>query len=385
MESIPISSRTSDILIVDDQPANLQVLSEILKSNGFKVRPVPSGRLALGAAEKEPPDLILLDIMMPEMDGYELCRRLKEMPLLSHIPVIFISALDETVDKIAGFRAGGVDYIAKPFEAEEVLARVRAHLALRQYQDSLQEQNRLIEQNYDRLQELEKMRDQLTHMIVHDMRNLLTGVGASLLMLQKDLAEKLDDRSNRLLNSAAVCARELSDMCNNLLDVSKLEENQMQLNLSECGLLELSRAALEKLRPVVQNRSVSIPPANQELLVFADRDILLRIIFNLLHNALKFTDSDGVIAIALQGTEALVRYSVTDNGPGIPCEFREKIFQKFGQVNCTKYKRNLCSTGLGLTFCKLAAEAHHGRIWVESEAGVGSTFHLELPINREHP
>jgi putative two-component system response regulator len=139
MEKESIIARTSNIMIVDDQAANLQVLSEILKRDGYKIRPVPNGKLALSAAEHDPPDLILLDIMMPEMDGYEVCKRLKAHASLNHIPVIFISALDDTGDKIKGFHVGGVDYITKPFRAEEVLARVGTHLCLERYTHHLEE------------------------------------------------------------------------------------------------------------------------------------------------------------------------------------------------------------------------------------------------------
>ena len=145
METRLIQERPSNILIVDDQVANLQVLSEILKSKGHKVRPVPSGRLGLGAAEHNPPDLILLDIMMPEMDGYEVCRRLKTHVALCQIPIIFISALDDTAAKIKGFKAGGVDYITKPFQAEEVLARVDAQLTLQRMRRELEQHNRHLE------------------------------------------------------------------------------------------------------------------------------------------------------------------------------------------------------------------------------------------------
>lgn len=383
MDSAPIPSRPGSILIVDDQAANLQVLSEILKARGYKVRPVPSGRLALGAAETDPPDLILLDIMMPELDGYEVCRRLKATPALSHIPVIFISALDDTADKLTGFQVGGVDYIAKPFQAEEVLARVEAHLTLHYYQDALEEKTRQLEGNYVRLQELENLRDQLTHMIVHDMRNILTGVAASLVLLQGELNGKIEGRCERYLQAAVRCTEDLTAMINNLLDVSKMEAKQMVLKLTDCSLLELSREALDKLEAARENRSIRLVDPQQDLRITGDCDILLRVVLNLLHNAIKFTAADGDIVVSMERSGDRVIYAIRDNGPGIPCEYRDKIFAKFGQVEIAGNRRPLCSTGLGLTFCKLAVEAHQGRIWVESEVGVGSTFYLDLPQNQE--
>ena len=162
-----------NVIVVDDTPANLQLLTGMLKERGYKVRPVPSGKLALQAAKNDPPDLILLDIMMPEMDGYEVCERLKADEKLREIPVIFISALNETMDKVRAFGVGGVDYVTKPFQFEEVDARVRTHL-------ELQRQRRKLKENYEQLRRLEELRDNLVHMIVHDLRNPLTGISGFL-------------------------------------------------------------------------------------------------------------------------------------------------------------------------------------------------------------
>lgn len=158
------------ILVVDDTPANLQVLSGMLKEQGYEVRPVPSGRLALRAAASEPPDLILLGILMPDMDGYEVGRSLKANEALRDIPVIFISALSDTADKLKAFAHGGLDYVTKPFQFEEVQARVSAHLNLRRLRLEAPRHHRELEQSYEQLRQLEVMRDSLTHMIVHDLR-----------------------------------------------------------------------------------------------------------------------------------------------------------------------------------------------------------------------
>lgn len=146
-----IHQKKPDIMVVDDTPANLQLLTEMLKERGYRVRPVPSGKLAIQAVQKEMPDLILLDIHMPEMDGYEVCEHLKADATLKDIPVIFISALDETLDKVMAFALGGVDYITKPFQFEEVAARVQTHLKLRRLQIELEMQNRQLQENNDQL------------------------------------------------------------------------------------------------------------------------------------------------------------------------------------------------------------------------------------------
>lgn len=378
MEQTSIPVPPSNILIVDDQAANLQMLSKILKTRGHKVRPVPSGKLALIAAENDIPDIILLDILMPDLDGYEVCRRFKTHESLKDVPVIFISVLDETADKIRGFQAGGVDYIPSPFQAEEVLARVEAHLTLHYYRKALAEKTRQLEYSYVRLQEVENLRDQLIHMVVHDMRNLLTGIMGFLHLLNATSENKLDEENTRYLKMALRSADDLTDMINNLLDISKMEAREMNLNLVRCNMTELVGIALETLSTTMEDRKITLHKPQHVIYVTADHDILLRIIINLLDNAIKFTDNNGAIVLSVAAVEDRVLFSIRDNGPGIPLIYQKKIFEKFGQVEM-KQSGQKRSTGLGLAFCKMAVESLHGKIWVESESGTGSVFYFEIP------
>src|SRR3989339_730306 len=168
-----VQQKSPDILVVDDTPANLQLLTGMLKERGYRVRPVPSGKLAIQAARSQTPDLILLDVNMPEMNGYEVCEQFKADAALREIPVLFISALGETMDKMKAFAVGGVDYVTKPFQFEEVDARVQTHLKLRRLQIEQERQNRQLRESYDQLKKLEELQDNLTHMIIHDMRSPL--------------------------------------------------------------------------------------------------------------------------------------------------------------------------------------------------------------------
>ena len=163
------SAPVASVLVVDDTVENLRVLSDLLGEQGYEVRAVTSGRQALHAVEHDPPDLILLDITMPDMDGFEVCRRLRATEWSKDVPVIFLTALTATADKLRAFDAGGVDYVTKPFQFEEVLARVRTHVALRRAQTALAD-------SYKGLRALEQLRDDLVHMIVHDMRSPLTAL-----------------------------------------------------------------------------------------------------------------------------------------------------------------------------------------------------------------
>ena len=372
-----VHQKVPDILVVDDTPANLQLLAEMLKKRGYRVRPVPSGKLALQAAQKEQPDLILLDINMPEMNGYEVCERLKADAALKEIPVLFISALDETIDKIKAFAVGGVDYVTKPFQFEEVEARVQTHLKLRQLQIELERRNRQLQENYDQLRKLDDLRDNLTHMIVHDMRSPLQGISGNLeYMMPHCAALPADDRES--LKDAMSSARRLIDLVSSLLDVSRLEAGQMPIKNASCDLRLAAQEAIKLLSGLLQQHPVTIEALPEQVQVLCDTSLIQRVLVNLLGNAAKFSPSESPIRIQFQSQPGSLKVLVCDRGPGIPLEYHSKIFEKFGQVE-TQPQNQKHSTGLGLTFCKLAVEAHGGQIGVESTVGQGSTFWFTLP------
>jgi two-component system, sensor histidine kinase and response regulator len=360
------------ILIVDDVPANLELLSGILKAQGYEPRPVPSGKLALLAARTDPPDLILLDIQMPDMDGFEVCERLKSDAMLKDIPVIFITAMTDTADKVRCFSLGAVDYVTKPFHAREICARVAAHLGLRNSKRELQ-------RSYDRLRELETLRDSLVHMIVHDMRSLMMVVLGNLELTE---TEPLTPDAADSIHDAANSAGTVLEMINSLLDVSKMEAGLLKPELSQVDLQALAEVTIQRVEPLRGLRKILLSSTGEKKTLSADKLLILRILQNLIGNAIKFTHKEkGVITVGIETTaHDRVRVSVADNGPGIPQEYREKIFDKFCQVAMPN-KSLFHSTGLGLTFCKLAVEAHGGRIGLESEVGQGSTFWFELGSN----
>lgn len=372
-----MSKNQANILIVDDTPANLQLLSDMLKARGYKVRPVPSGKLALQATELDPPDLILLDINMPELNGYEVCKRLKANPRFAEIPILFISALTDTEDKVRAFHAGGVDYVTKPFQFEEVEARVQTHLELRRQKQELRE-------SYEKLQDLERLRDSLVHMIVHDMRTPLTGISG---FLELSAMQELPPKVAGYVSRARVSTDALIDMVSSLLDVNKMESGEMELDLTEYDMGSLVQEALAKVESLKGERQITVSTPAAPVTLTCDAGQISRVVQNLLGNALKFTPKDGAIQMRLFPAGEALRVEVEDTGPGIPEEYRARIFEKFGQVESREQKQKF-STGLGLAFCKLAVEAHGGRIGVDSEVGKGSTFWFVLPrtaasVNRE--
>lgn len=360
------------IMLVDDTPANLDLLGEMLRSRGYRVVAFPSGPLALAAAARHPPDLILLDIDMPDMNGFEVCERLKTsaVPVVREIPVIFLSALTETADKLRAFALGGVDYITKPFQFDEAVARVRTHLQLRAQQRALAAAN-------ERLRHLEETRDALVHMVVHDMRSPLTVVMSNLEWLEEVPHDP--DVVQALVDSSAAC-RGLAAMINSLLDVSRLEAAQLPVESASTDLRVLATEVFQTVHALREGRRFDLELPETLSAVCCDPGLVRRVLNNLLDNALKFTGEHGVVRLRLShsANPGAVRFEIEDDGPGIPPALHARIFDKFFQVDARKQgvKR---STGLGLTFCKLAVEAQGGRIGVDSDTGRGSRFWFELP------
>lgn len=366
------------IMIVDDQPLNLKLLQEMIKDEGYRILIFSSGRDALKALSKILPDLILLDIMMPEMGGFEVCRRLKADDRLNRIPVIFISALNDASNKVKALANGGVDYVTKPFQAQEVLARLKIHLRLQRQQRQLDAQNRLLQESYNRLSELEQLRDNLVHMMAHDMRSHLLAVTGYAGIIKSGLEgacqDKLAEDAQYIMNSCIT----LQKMITGLLDISRLEDCRMPLNIQSCDLGGLISRALASLSSLTGHTTVVWNPPDEDVHAFFDVDLTSRILENFLVNAFDFAGKNGRIHITVEQLRTEVKILVSDTGPGIPPELQPGIFEKFGQaVPVQGEKRH--SVGLGLTFCKLAVEAQGGKIGVQSEVGKGSTFWFTLP------
>lgn len=369
------------VLIVDDVPANVRLLSGILRVEGFDVVTAGSGEEALEVIKVNPVDVVLLDVMMPEMDGFEVCRHLKSDPATAYIPVVMVTALQESVDRVHAIEAGADDFLTKPVDEIEVVARARSLVRAKRDREN-------VEVAYRELRRAEDLRDSLTAMLVHDLRTPLTTLLVPLEMMQSGDVGPLNDLQSEMVAVSSRGARQLLSLVNELLDISKLESGTMQLHLEETEALLVVNNAVDQVASLAASKNtrldLDVPlhlPAMQ-----ADDDLLLRVMVNLLGNAIKFTASNSLVRVAgaVSSDGESVVFSVHDNGEGIHPDDRERIFSKFGQVQ-TRQNERRTSTGLGLTFCKLAVEAHGGRIWVESELGMGSTFFVSIPLVPKPP
>jgi len=358
-------------MVIDDEPDNLNVLEAMLTQGGYRVSVFPRGDLALAAAQVKPPDLVLLDIRMPGMDGYEVCRRFKADEKLQSIPILFASALSAVEDIAAGFEHGAVDYIAKPCRKPEVLARVHTHLAMRGAYLKLAHE-------HSQLTILEHHRDLLTHMLVHDMRSPLQAICGHLGMIDAcgitDSVPELQASLRAAIHGTGV----LSQMVSTMIDLSRMETTGIPLQWVEIPVREIFQAARAQVQPPNNTQRVVERIAPDCPLLLCDSELGTRILANLLANALKFSPTTCEIALGAAPDPGGVRITVRDHGSGIPAHLQDAIFEKFTVVEGSAGFHSP-STGLGLAFCKFAVEAHGGTIGVESESGRGNTFWFTLP------
>lgn len=360
------------IIFIDDEPENLNVLEAFFSPTDYLLRFFTSGEQALVAAREEKPDVVLLDVRMPGMDGYETCQRFKADEHLRDIPILFLSALASTEEITKGFECGAVDYITKPFKSAEVLARVRNHLALSKAYTQLAAQHAY-------LQELERQRDAYVHMLVHDMRSPLLAMLGHLQLIETYGAKQLSEEDRSSLQAAIHCTRMLSGMVSTVVDLSRMENSQLKLECQTVAIEEIFWSAKEQVLDPLHVRRVMEQINGACSAVFCDFGLSVRIVGNLLANAIKYTpDASEIVMGADPDPAGGVRLWIKDQGPGIQNEERERIFEKFAVTQNSK-RSGTSSTGLGLAFCKLAAEAQGGTIGVESEVNCGSTFWVTLP------
>ncbi len=367
-----MDSGQGNILIVDDTPANLRLLSNMLSEQGFKVRSVINGPMALTAIRAAPPDLVLLDINMPGMNGYEVCEQLKADPTTSDIPIIFISALDEVHDKVKAFTVGGVDYITKPFQFEEVLARVRTHLALRNLQRELKaeiaERDRLIAEL-----------DAYAHTVAHDLKNPLTAlVGFSSLLLKR-FRRLTDEEIEQNLAMIAQNARKMTNIIDELLLLSSVRKVD-EVSCEPLDMAHIVAEAKSRLVDMVAESNALIEEPETWPLALGHAAWVEEVWANYLSNAIKYGGKPPHIRLGGEvGPNGQARFWVQDNGPGLTPEECARLFTPFERLGQVRAKGH----GLGLSIVQRIVQKLGGEVGVESTPGVGSVFYFTLPLAQE--
>jgi len=395
------------ILVVDDTPDNLSLMSSLLKDK-YQVRIANGGERALNIAASDlPPDLILLDIMMPGMDGYEVCKRLKQDPRTSNIPVIFLTAKAEVMDEQMGLELGAADYITKPISPPIVMARVKNHLALKATADFLRDQNRFLELEVTKrtnevmasrelalrnqqLEEAGRMKSEFLANMSHELRTPLNAIIGFSELLGDGLLGDLSSQQKEAVNDIFTSGSHLLSLINDILDLSKIEAGKMNLDLEAVELTTLIRASLQVVREhALKHRLQLIADIAPGLgTVRLDERKLKQILYNLLSNAVKFTPDGGEVRVVAQRVEHqplpdgpfedFLELVVSDSGIGISAADQARLFQPFTQIDSTLARRYE-GTGLGLAMVKRLAELHGGSVTLESTPNEGSAFRVWLP------
>jgi signal transduction histidine kinase len=357
------------ILVVDDEPLNRELLVGFLGGD-YEVIEAANGPAALGLFDQNI-DLVLLDIAMPGMDGYAVCERIKQATKEQYLPVIFLSALSAHEERIRGLRAGGDDFLLKPFDGVELRLRISAFLRLRR-------QAAIIQSQVQQLLVLDSFKDDLTSLLLHDLRAPLAVIFANLSLLRAELSprggEALED-----LDAALTSAQRLRTGLDELLRIRLLEEGELRLDPTPFLVAPVIQEAAQSVQHAATQRSIELCRlVPDQLTIVADRSLLLRSLENLLGNALKYSPPDSSIEISAQRRGPATLLSVADRGPGIADEFKERVFEKFGSVEAAR-QQGRRGFGLGLYLVRLVMAAHGGKGQVSDRPGGGSVFTLAFP------
>lgn len=371
------------ILIVDDTEANIKLLSHVLRDSGFSPIVAFNGTDALDLIKARRPDLVLLDIMMPDMTGYEVCKIVNEDEDLKSTPIIFLSALSETSDKVEGFEVGGVDYITKPYQKDEVLARIRTHLFLNKLQKEREERIDILRNRELELRELNEKKDQLVRIVSHDIKNPLTGI-VGLANLIRENPGFPPEEVNKMLAAMEKSGRKLMDMVEKVLDDESNSQTKESLKVSEGFLKDLVEKVISVNKPkaILKNINLDLVEEIQVSKVLLDHTKIEIALNNLVSNALKFTLKEGTVELTVKSDQERILFTVKDNGIGIPQNVLLFLFdnQKNKQGISKIGTEGEIGTGLGLDVVQKYVNMHDGKVRVESEEQKGTTFYIELPV-----
>ncbi len=370
MDEIEKQANRPLILMVDDHPRNLQVLGTILRKHDYTIAVAQNGTQALEYVSSIIPDLILLDVMMPQMDGFELCGLLKQQASTKDIPIIFVTALDTSQDKLRGFQEGGVDYITKPFHQDEVLARVKAHTTIRR------QQIELTRKNFE-LEEANQTKNRLFSIIAHDLLGPVSSVTEVLKLLVQDICSPEEQKD--FLQGALKSSQQTLLLLKNLLFWAKNQRHEIDFNPHLLNLQIIMTDNLLLLESLAKEKNIVLEMhCEPGLSCFADENMLTTVIRNLLSNAIKYTGEGGIIKLSACHSDSSVIITIEDNGIGIEPENIPGILDPLTHYSTpgTNFEKG---TGLGISLCIDFISRHNGNLNIESKPGKGSKFIVTLP------
>lgn len=355
------------ILIVDDDRLNIRILSGILKTEGYVLSSADSGERALEVYRQFQPDLVLLDVMMPGISGYETCRQLRRTHGGSCAPIIFITAKSESDDVLEGLMAGGADYLPKPFRPQEALARIGTHLYNRMLLGQLSKAN--------------AAKNRFLGMAAHDLRNPLASIRGLAEFLRDGTVGRLTPDQLDLVNTIHEASQSMLTMVNDLLDVATIESGELRISPEPCDITQLvvKSVYLGNIEAARKQTAIVFHPPAAALVANIDPAKVKQVVENLLSNAVKYSPRGSTVTVEIAAGAATCSVSVKDQGPGIPENERDKLFQDFGRLSAQPTGGEK-STGLGLAICRKIVEVHHGSIAANNLPDGGCEFRITLPI-----
>jgi len=369
----------SNVLIVDDIAENIQVLGNILDEHDIEFSYASGGKEALEAIAFNKPDLLLLDINMPEMNGFEVCEKLKKEPETKKIPVIFLTARTDREDIVKGLTIGAVDYVTKPFNPQELISRVKTHLELSNSRKMIDAQNERLRKAYTDMKETNKTKDKFFSIIAHDLKEPFnTLLGFSELLL-KEYDNRAPEENKEMIQHIYNSSIHGFDLLNNLLEWSRSQTGRIEYKPCDFSLTDLVRQNIVSISSAANKKNIDVQNEIKEhIMAFGDQRMINTVVRNLIINALKFTGSGGEIVLSQKEENEFIIVTVTDTGVGISEKNLSKLFNLTESFSTPGTEKEH-GTGLGLILCKEFVEKNGGKIWVESEYGRGSKFSFSIP------
>ena len=397
MEKLP---DCTTILVIDDNPTNLEILDHTLSIEGYNVHTETEGANVIQRIHSSIPDLILLDILLPDINGFELCQRLKSDPVTESIPIIFMTALAATVDKVKGLNLGAVDYITKPFQREELLARVQTHLSLRQLSKTLEVKNQQLteltedlenkvaerttelKQALEKEKELNQLKSRFITMASHEFRTPLAIISSSSGILQEFGDRLNEERKQEHLQTIQNTIKHITQILDDVLMINRAEGNKIELYLVAADIIDFCRYLIQETAANHSQYSINFSVdlgekiTAESLIIQFDKKLLQQVITNLLNNAIKYSPNHNLVNFNLTKVDDQIIFKISDHGIGIPETDQVKLFESFHRASNVG---NIAGTGLGLSIVKQCVDLHRGRISVESQIGKGTTMTVSIP------